>query len=142
VDAEIPADLPHKVRVGQMGWVRSVGDTAGVYRGEIIFVSPIVDKQKNTVKVRFLCANKEGGLKQGQTVTISIVTSISRHALTVPKSALVPDAEDPAATAVYVVQEGKSKRVPVVVGLSSGNRVEIKEGLKEGDTVIASGSYG
>ncbi len=142
VDADVPADRPNRIKVGQTGNVRTVADAERVYKGTVIFVSPIVDKQKNTVKVRLLCANADGGLKEGQTVTVSLLTSISRGALTIPKSAIVPDPDDPASTAVYVVHDGKSKRIPVVVGLSSGDRVEIKAGLKEGETVIASGSYG
>jgi hypothetical protein len=43
---------------------------------------------------------------------------------------------------VYVVTAGKATRVSVVKGTIEGAEVEILEGLKPGQTIIAQGAYG
>ena len=40
---------------------------------------------------------------------------------------------------MYVVKEGKAEERLVKVGVTNGDRVEITEGLKEGETVVTSG---
>lgn len=142
VDADMPADVPHKVSVGRKATVRSVAEPEQPYSAKIISMSPIVDTQKNTVKIRLQCGNKHEGLREGQAVTVAINTGVVTASISVPRTAIVPDPEDPTATHVYVVKDGKSKRTPVVTGVETSKSVEIKEGLSEGETVIVSGSYG
>lgn len=142
VDADMPADVPHKVSVGRKATVRSVAEPEQPYSAKIISMSPIVDTQKNTVKIRLQCANRQEGLREGQAVTVAINTGVVSSSISVPRSAIVPDPEDPTATHVYVVKGGKSKRTPVTTGVETSKTVEIKEGLSEGETVIVSGSYG
>lgn len=142
VDADMPADVPHKVSVGGKATVRSVAEPEQPYSASIISMSPIVDTQKNTVKIRLQCANKDDGLREGQAVTVAINTGVVTASILVPRSAIVPDPEDPTATLVYVVKDGKSKIIPVKTGVETSKMVEIKEGLSEGETVIVSGAYG
>jgi len=142
VDADMPADVPHKVSVGRKATVRSVSEPEQPYSARIISMSPIVDTQKNTVRIRLQCANRQDGLREGQAVTVAITTGVVTASISVPRTAIVPDPEDPTATHVYVVKGGKSKRTPVTTGVETSKTVEIKEGLSEGETVIVSGSYG
>ena len=53
-------------------------------------------------------------------------------ALTVPRSALLEDAGE---TAVFAVREAKAVRVPIEVGHMSGELVEVRKGLTEGEQV-------
>lgn len=142
VDADMPADVPNKVSIGQKATVRSVAEPDQPYPATIISMSPIVDTQKNTIKIRLQCVNKREGLREGQSVTVSINTGVMTTSILVPRSAIIPDPEDPKATLIYVIKQGKSKRVPVVTGDETSETVEIKEGLSEGDTIIVSGGYG
>ncbi|MBZ0189593.1 MAG: hypothetical protein K8F91_25325, partial [Candidatus Obscuribacterales bacterium] len=73
---------------------------------------------------------------------VSLTTGVVRQAISVPRSSVLPDPDDPFSTIVYTVKSGKSRRVRVKTGLETSDSVEIIDGLKEGDTVIVSGSYG
>ena len=42
---------------------------------------------------------------------------------------------------VYIVKNGKAKKVKVVKGLDGGDNVEIKSGLKGGEKLIVKGQY-
>ena len=55
--------------------------------------------------------------------------------LTVPASAV---ATRDGKAVVYQIQHGRAAEIPVVLGGRAGNQVEIKEGLKAGDKVVAS----
>jgi multidrug efflux pump subunit AcrA (membrane-fusion protein) len=60
--------------------------------------------------------------------------------LTIPAEALYRDEKgDPQ---VYVVEGEKATAADVKVGIQGKERVEILEGVKEGDTVIRTGGYG
>ena len=64
------------------------------------------------------------------------------YAILLPASALVPDTDKPAEFLVYVLKDGKAKRVPIVRGVSQNGLVEIVSGLKVGDIVLTREVYG
>jgi len=92
--------------------------------------------------------NGELKLKPGMTTEVSIITSVVRNALRVPNQALrFKPLEKPAGKAapaaggrgpaVWLEENGRSKRVPVKIGTSDGNYTEVVSGdLKEGQAVI------
>ena len=59
------------------------------------------------------------------------------RAITISRKALSPD--DP--EAVFVERDGKAERTPVSIGVSVGDRVEVKKGLAAGDHVIVTGLW-
>jgi HlyD family secretion protein len=83
-------------------------------------------------------------LKPGMTANVSIVTARKTGVLLVPNSALRFRPGDQAkggpqqkGQAVWVLESGKPRRVPVVTGISNGSLIELVSGeLKEGQQVI------
>ncbi|MBZ0188054.1 MAG: efflux RND transporter periplasmic adaptor subunit, partial [Candidatus Obscuribacterales bacterium] len=71
IDADMPADIPLNVNLGHRATVRSVANPKIEYEGIVISISPLVHNQSNTVKVRLKCLNRDGGLREGQTVSVS-----------------------------------------------------------------------
>ncbi len=67
---------------------------------------------------------------------IEVVYDQRTDALTVPRSALLEDAGE---TAVFAVREAKAVRVPIEVGHMSGELVEVRKGLDEGEQVVTAG---
>jgi hypothetical protein len=67
---------------------------------------------------------------------VSLVVEKKTAVLTVPRSALLSDAQP----AVMAVVDGQLKRVAVQVGSRGGEKVEITGGLKEGDQVVLDAS--
>jgi multidrug efflux pump subunit AcrA (membrane-fusion protein) len=78
------------------------------------------------------------GLLPGMTCSVRFVTSHKDHALTAPAASVFTDeAED----VKYVYRRGKGAKPEkkiVKVGQTSGERVEILDGLAEGDEILAS----
>ena len=53
--------------------------------------------------------------------------------ISVPIGSLIPDG---AGSSIYAIRKNKAVLVPVETGVQSAGRVEIRSGLKEGETVI------
>jgi len=74
----------------------------------------------------------------GQTLRVSIPTSTAREALAVPRDALVLR---PEGITVFVVNRDQTARqVSVTPGIGSGELIEVKGDLEDGDTVIVRGN--
>jgi len=74
----------------------------------------------------------------GQTVRVSIPTSETREALTVPRDALVLRAEG---QSVFVVDANdEARQVQVTVGVGHGDRIEILGAVSAGDRVVIRGN--
>ena len=72
-------------------------------------------------------------LKQGLSVTVTLVTSESTNVLMVPNRAIVRQSGK---TYVNVEKNGTTTQVPVTTGISNTQFTAITSGLNEGDTVI------
>jgi len=69
---------------------------------------------------------------------VEIITDLHSAAISIPQSAVLTDGGK---TVVFVTDgNGYQKRV-VTAGVQSSDRVEIIEGLKEGDKVVVKGNY-
>ncbi|MBE2210163.1 MAG: efflux transporter periplasmic adaptor subunit, partial [Xanthomonadaceae bacterium] len=78
----------------------------------------------------------EGSLQPGMFGRMAIDYDQRQDAPSIPRTALLDDASDPA---VYVVRAGKAVRVPVKLGYIDGEFAEVREGLKLGDQVVVAG---
>jgi RND family efflux transporter MFP subunit len=82
-----------------------------------------------------LTADAPAGLVPGMTCSVRLTTAKKDAALTVPASAVSDDDGD---SVVYVLKGGKPTKVPVTLGLTAGDRVEILDGLSAGAEILAS----
>ncbi len=77
--------------------------------------------------------NKDGLLRPGMYATADILLERRENVLTLPASALVREGRE---AYVCCVESGTVRRVPVKLGLQSGEDVEILEGLAENQAVV------
>jgi membrane fusion protein (multidrug efflux system) len=105
------------------------------FEGRIDRVSPVVDSDSGTFRVVAAFAGK-GDLKHGMFGRISIDYDQRADALTVPRAALLEDDAEPA---VFVVEDGKAKRMPIELGYLDGEWAEVRGGLEEGAQVVTAG---
>jgi membrane fusion protein, multidrug efflux system len=108
------------------------------FRGRIQLVSPSIDAQSGNFRVTVRlepATEKDAGHKllPGMLIKLSIVTDRHPGALVVPKRALRREGE---ANLVFIVREGKARRVEVEEGYAGDDDVEI---LPHGGLVIAAG---
>lgn len=101
----------------------------------VVFIAPAVDPQTGTVEVRVEVPEPPATLRQDMTVSIDIDVGRRERALVLPIDA-VDTAVAGASPTARVVREGRVARVPVTLGLRGVDRVEVLEGLAEGEAVL------
>jgi membrane fusion protein, heavy metal efflux system len=112
------------------------------FKGRISYLSDVMDEKTRTVKARVVIDNKEGLLKPGMFATASIdstKTLQTGNVIAVPEEAVFLDGSD---RYVFVrIGDGRFVMRRVSVGPVVNRKIEIKEGLKEGDEVVAKGVF-
>jgi RND family efflux transporter MFP subunit len=104
-------------------------------------IVPTADRAKATVMVRIKFQSYDQRVLPEMSAKIAFLpkgaadaAAMTKAVLSVPASAV---AERNGRQVVYQMKDGKAVEVPVVAGQRLGNLVEIKDGLKAGDKVIA-----
>lgn len=125
----------------------NVGSTATVaadafpqqrFGAELYYLAPGVDVQRGTVEARFRVPQPPTHLRADMTVSIEIAGANKPRALTVPATALRNPSGDGAS--VLVLADGVATAKAVKVGLRGSNRIEIVDGVAEGDVVVLDAS--
>jgi multidrug efflux pump subunit AcrA (membrane-fusion protein) len=137
--ANVPAAYLGRIKTGDVAVVRIEPSPDKEFTGGVVQVAPAVDPQTNTVAVRVRLANPDGELKAGVYANARIAVEIHQNAVVVPDTALVVEGDD---TFVFVPKGEKVEKRKVTVGIRQGKRVEITEGLKEGERVVSAGAFG
>ena len=127
-----------RLRVGQDAEVTVSALPGQTFRGRIAFIEPILDRDTRSARVRIALPNPKGELKPGMFADAKLETP-SAPSLVVPRNALI----DTGARRVVYVETSPNTFTPrdVKVGETSGDRVAILEGLKEGDKVVATANF-
>ena len=108
------------------------------WKGKIEFANPEIVSDSRINLIRVTIPNANGVLKPGMPAYISI-KSKELKSLTLPSDAILRDGT----MSIVWVQSGKGrfKMKMVETGLESGDRLEIKSGLQNGDVVVIRGAY-
>lgn len=108
------------------------------FTGKIEFANPEIATGTRVDLVRISIPNKNGLLKPGMPAYV-LIKSRDKKALTLPLDAVLRDGK---MNTVWV-QTGPNLFAMRMVetGIESGDRIEIKSGLKNGDAVVTSGAY-
>jgi RND family efflux transporter MFP subunit len=133
----IPEAMVELVESGQEVQVQVDALPGVAFKGKVSFISPVSVPTGQFFPVEISIANPEGVLKAGMTACSYIKVGSSGKRVAIPGTAVF---ERDGQKYVYVVSEGKAKRVPVITGLQDENYVEILEGLKTGEQVISTGA--
>jgi RND family efflux transporter MFP subunit len=132
----IESDLS-KIQLKNDAWIHLSALDEPV-KGRVTSISPIVDEVSRTAQLEVTVDNKDHLLKPGMFAQVFIPMDVRPSAVLLPRSVVIED-ETNGEKYVFVVNSGKSKRIPVEYGLTEGNLVEIVKGLDVGDTVVFSG---
>lgn len=137
--ANLPAGNAGGVATGQRAVFQSSTLPGRTFEGQVTFVQPIVDPQTRTIGVRIALRNPDGMLRPGLFGDVVLTRDTSAAVLSVPRSAVL----DSGTRQVVLVQVGEGRFEPraVVVGQRSGDRVEIREGVREGERVVVSANF-
>lgn len=108
------------------------------FGGTVSLINPFIDETKRTAKVRIDIPNPDFKLRPGMYVNAELSMSMG-EALTVPISAVMPTGT----RSVVFVNKGGGKLEPRIVELGAkyGDSYEVKSGLQENESVIASANF-
>lgn len=138
--SHIPQPEAALLKLGDAATINIPGEEAPV-DGKVTLISPALDPNSTTVEVWIQAKNPGQRLKPGTTVQVSMVAKSIPEALVIPSVALLTAPEG--ATSVMVAgDDGRAHQKDVKVGVKQGDRVQITEGLNEGEKVVTSGAYG
>jgi Cu(I)/Ag(I) efflux system membrane fusion protein len=137
--ANVPASSAGDVAVGQRATFQSPTLPGETFSGKVTFVQPVIDAATRSLGVRIALANPDGVLRPGLFGDVSVTQDTSAAVLTVPRSAVL----DSGTRQLVLVQvaEGRFEPRTVVVGERSGDVVEIRQGVSEGDRVVVSANF-
>lgn len=132
-------DLP-QVKVGQSAEVLFRDAPDAKFSGKILKIYPELDSATRTVKARIAVENAGDLLRLGQYADVRINAAVGHSpVLSVPYSAVI---DDGSRTVVFVaLGGGVFEPRPVRLGVHSGDVIEVRAGLREGDQVVTSGNF-
>jgi RND family efflux transporter MFP subunit len=126
------------VRVGTPATLTVNAVGGRTFRGRVTFIYPQLDDRTRTLTARLEVENADGALRPGMYATAELATG-GRRGVTVPLEAVLPTGTRD----LVFVNRGDGRFLPreVKVGLRGDSLVEVLEGLKPGDEVVASATY-
>ncbi len=133
----VPAADISKLKNGMAADISSDTLPGMSFTGHIKLINPRIDVQSGTVKVTIEVNDTDLSLKPGMFVEVNIVTRSREDALVIPRTAVLYQRNQ---VLVFQFRAGKAVATPVKVGVTEDDRVEIIEGLKEGDAIIVQGA--
>jgi RND family efflux transporter MFP subunit len=105
-----------------------------VFHGRVTEILPDADRARKTFLVKIHLDDPPIGLRSGMSAEANIVIDEHANAVLAPASAIDARGE------VWVVTGGRAERRVVRVGIRDLLRVEVLEGLREGDQVVTAGA--
>jgi RND family efflux transporter MFP subunit len=124
------------VKIGQPAELRADAYPGRVFRGKVTRVVQALNPSTRTMTVEVDIPNPDRALKGGMFARVEIRVSVHADALQIPIDAVTRLETD---QYVYTVQDGKARKVPVVLGIQSDGLIEIVKGLAGTEPVIVSG---
>jgi len=128
------------LKAGNKGLITVPGIDQPV-EGKVVLVSPALDTNSTTVEVWVQAKNPHQTLRPGTSVRLSIVSEAVPDAIVVPASAILTG-PDGATTVMAISADQHAHQQAVKVGIRQDDKVQIVEGLKEGQRVVTDGAYG
>jgi HlyD family secretion protein len=131
-----------RVRLGQRARITTETFRERVFEGQVTQISPIGVEKDNvtTFEVEVSIANAGKELKANMTANAEIILEELPGSLLLPEGAVVYDAQRRAFVDVVDAAERTGRRrIPVKVGVGNGTRIQVLDGLKEGDKVVLPG---
>jgi cobalt-zinc-cadmium efflux system membrane fusion protein len=122
-----------QVRIGQAVQVKVVGDNTS-YVGKVTAIGATIDSTTRVVPVKAEINNAQGKLKVGMFADLEVISDrASQPVIAVPIASVV---ESNGKQLVFVQNGTKYQPVEVKLGRTSGDLVEVQDGLFEGDLVV------
>ena len=133
VEMQVPESFARDLGIGMAGEISGNGHT---WKGLVSAISPEVVNGQVAARLRFE-GDTPKQLRQNQRLSVRVLLDKRDNVLTVQRGSFV---DESGGSYAYLVKDGIAKKIPIRVGASSIDKVEILDGLKEGDRIVISGT--
>jgi HlyD family secretion protein len=133
VEMQVPESFARDLGIGMAGEISGNGHT---WKGLVSAISPEVVNGQVAARLRFNGVTPKQ-LRQNQRLSVRVLLDKRDNVLTVQRGSFV---DESGGSYAYLVHDGIATKTPIRVGASSIDKVEILEGLKEGDRIVVSGT--
>lgn len=135
--AEVPEASIPAVRVGTAAQLDFPASGRPPFTARVEFVYPTLTERTRTLRVRLSVSNPRGALRPGLYGS-AVFESAGPPVLTVPRDAVV---DTGLRRHVFVATGNRFEPRAVTLGMQLADRVEVREGLHEGERVVAAGVF-
>ena len=135
--AEVPEASIPAVRMGTVAHLGFPASGRPPFAARVDFIYPTLTERTRTLRVRLSVANSGGSLRPGLYGT-AVFEAAGLNVITVPRDAVVDTGLQ---QHVFVAVGDQFEPRPVTVGVQLADRVEIREGLREGEHIVAAGVF-
>jgi membrane fusion protein, multidrug efflux system len=132
----IPEDKVDTLRSIADVRVRTWAKPNQIIPGTLRELSPVADPATRTYTARISIPNASDGIKLGMTAYVAFAAKSKDAMIKLPLTALV---RDRSGTAVWVVDNGSVRQVPVQVSGNVGNDILVAGGVASGQTIVTAG---
>lgn len=136
--AEIPEAQAVRLTRGQKVTAALQADPNQTFNGLLQEILPQVNSTTRTLQARFEVTNKDGRLVPGMLLRLQVAGPTASR-LVVPSETVIRTGTR--AVAIVRKDNGSFEPRDVKLGVDLGDTLEVVEGLKEGDEVVASGQF-
>ena len=136
---QIPQAELAKFSAGHSAYLQVDAMPGDHFDATIVRISPTIDVRNGTFRATAFVDNEDGYLVPGMFARFTIEYEKHEDALIIPLDAIVQEDDE---MAVYVVTDGEVARRTITTGIATDGRVEILNGLAEGEEVVVVGLSG
>ena len=127
------------VKVGQIAKAELPSMPGVLWEGKVEYIYPELDPVTRTLRVRMHFENPDEKLMPNMYAYVSIFGEEKKDVLSIPREALIRDVNQQ--RVILALGNGRFQARVVVAGIESGDWVEIKSGLDEGDNIVISSQF-
>ena len=138
--AHVPQQEAALLKVGDAATISAAGLDKPV-EGKVTIVSPALDPNSTTVEIWVQAKNPKQVLKPGTSVQLAMISETVPDALVVPAASILT-APDGTTSVMVVGADNRAHQKNVKTGIKQGDDIQITDGLKGDEKVVASGAYG
>lgn len=127
------------IEVGQKASVRLRAYPDRVFNGDVTLIYPHLKAETRTARIRIELPNPDNLLRPDMYADVEIETGTATPVLTVANSAVI----DSGNRQVVIIDKGEGRFEPkeVKLGRRGDGRVEIRQGVSDGDKVVVSANF-
>lgn len=136
VEFAVPERYADDVKVGYNVKFSLTGEL-NQFNAKVYAKEAMIDPSTHTLTVRAMYDNARGAALAGRYASVNLEKQRIENAIIVPSEAIVPEM---GVDKLFLYRSGKAQPVSVVTGIRTDAAVQILDGVKQGDTVIVSGT--